>query len=85
MATNTTNFNLSLYEGDDYFNPLVHENGNMEKIDAQMFRNLQASAGAATRTSRTSSAGSACPTSSTRSSAAAPGAAARASAPRAAT
>lgn len=48
MATNTNNFNLALYEGDDYFNPLVHENGNMEKIDAQMFRNLQATAGAAT-------------------------------------
>lgn len=48
MATNTTNFNLALYEGDDYFNPLVHENGNMEKIDTQMFRLLQASAGAAT-------------------------------------
>lgn len=48
MATNTNNFNLALYDGDDYFNPLVHENGNMEKIDAQMFRNLQATAGAAT-------------------------------------
>ena len=48
MATNTTNFNLAIYEGTDYFNPLVHENGNAEKIDAQMFRNLQASAGSAT-------------------------------------
>ena len=48
MATNTTNFNLAIYEGGDYFNPLVHENGNAEKIDAQMFRNLQATAGSAT-------------------------------------
>lgn len=48
MATQTTNFNLALYEGDDYFNPLVHENGNAELIDAQMFRNLQATAGSAT-------------------------------------
>lgn len=48
MATNTTNFNLAIYEGGDYFNPLVHENGNAEKIDAQMFRNLQATAGKAT-------------------------------------
>lgn len=48
MATQTTNFNLALYEGDDYFNPLVHENGNAELIDAQMFRNLKATVGAAT-------------------------------------
>ena len=47
MATNTAHFNLAIYEGSDYFNPLVHENGNAEKIDAQMFKNMKDSAGSA--------------------------------------
>lgn len=48
MASHTSNFNLALYEGSDYFNPLVFENGNAELIDAQMQRNAIASAGTAT-------------------------------------
>ena len=48
MATTTTHYNLAIYEGDDYFNPLVHENGNAEKIDEQMYKNQLATAGGAT-------------------------------------
>lgn len=48
MSTMTPHYNLALYEGDDYFNPLVHENGNAEKVDAQMYRNQLATAGGAT-------------------------------------
>lgn len=41
------NFDLDLYEGSDIFNPLIVENGNMEKIDEQMFLNSIASIGQA--------------------------------------
>lgn len=44
----TDNFNLDLYEGTDIFNPLITENGNMEKIDEQMQKNFDGSIGVAT-------------------------------------
>jgi len=44
----TDNFDLDLYEGNDVFNPLITENGNMEKIDEQMQKNFDGSIGVAT-------------------------------------
>lgn len=44
----TNNFDLSLYEGSDKFNPLIVENDNMEKIDEQMAKNFVGSIGMAT-------------------------------------
>lgn len=37
MSTQTTNFDLTLYEGSDLFNPLSVENGNTTKIDNALF------------------------------------------------
>lgn len=45
---NTDNFDLSLYEGTDKFNPLTVENSNIEKIDEQMAKNYAGTVGVAT-------------------------------------
>lgn len=39
MATQTNNYNLTLREANDYFNPMLPTNENMEKIDEQMKAN----------------------------------------------
>lgn len=44
----TDNFDLSLYEGTDKFNPLTVENTNIEKIDEQMAKNYAGTVGVAT-------------------------------------
>lgn len=44
----TDNFDLSLYEGSDKFNPLIVENGNAEKIDEQLAKNYAGTIGTAT-------------------------------------
>lgn len=44
----TDNFDLSLYEGTDKFNPLTVENANMTKIDEQMAKNFAGTIGIAT-------------------------------------
>lgn len=44
----TDNFDLSLYEGSDKFNPLIVDNGNIEKIDEQMAKNFAGTIGTAT-------------------------------------
>lgn len=46
--TSTTHFNLQKYVGTDYFNPLTVENGNADRIDAQMYANMVHGAGDAT-------------------------------------